>query len=127
MDTAPEATYVEDDLPGHKAWARRVATALADGGHALRAHPWPATARAPLAELTARMDKAHALWGKAAHATNADAFYVPYDAGLTLIEPRTTVPARKALKLTATPPDPGAFDGGDDAVDDGTADGGAEV
>ncbi|WP_343235547.1 septum formation family protein [Streptomyces bauhiniae] len=65
MDSAPDAAYAEDDLPGHKAWARRVSTALADGGHALRAHPWPATARAPLAELTARMDKARALWDRA--------------------------------------------------------------
>ncbi|MFD4541147.1 DUF4190 domain-containing protein [Streptomyces bauhiniae] len=127
MDSAPDAAYAEDDLPGHKAWARRVSAALADGGHALRAHPWPASARAPLAELTARMDKARALWDRAARATDADAFYVPYDAGLTLIEPRTTVPARKALKLATTPPDPGAFDGGDDAADDGTADGGAKV
>ncbi|MEU6384624.1 DUF4190 domain-containing protein [Streptomyces bauhiniae] len=120
MDTAPDAVDVEDDLPGHKAWARRVSTALADGAHALRAHAWPATARAPLAALTARMDKARAHWDQAARARDADAFYVPYDAGLTLIEPLAAVPARKALKLTATPPGPGALDGG-------TAEGGAEV
>ncbi|MFK4109301.1 DUF4190 domain-containing protein [Streptomyces sp. NPDC002176] len=118
MDTAPDATYVEDDLPGHKAWARRVATALADSSRSLRAHPWPATARAPLADLTTRLDKARALWDKAARATDADAFYVPYDDGLTLIEPRTTVPARKALKLVTTPPDLGAPGEGDDAADE---------
>ncbi|WP_234312730.1 DUF4190 domain-containing protein [Streptomyces seoulensis] len=108
MGTAPDAVDVEDDLPGHKAWARRVSTVLADGAHALRAHAWPATARAPLAALTARMDKARAQWDQAARAGDADAFYLPYDAGLTLIEPRAVVPARKALKLATTPPGGGA-------------------
>ncbi|MFI8350219.1 DUF4190 domain-containing protein [Streptomyces sp. NPDC085596] len=118
MDTAPDATYAEDDLPGHKAWAHRVSTALADSSRSLRAHPWPATARTPLADQATRLDKARALWDKAARATDADAFYVPYDEGLTLLEPHTTVPARKALKLATTPPGPGVQDEGDDAADE---------
>ncbi|MGC4995462.1 DUF4190 domain-containing protein [Streptomyces sp. DT195] len=117
MDTAPEAAYAEDDLPGHKAWARRVSTALAGCSRTLRAHPWPATAAAPMAGLTERLDKARALWDEAARATDADAFFVPYDAGATLIEPRTTVAVREALKLATTPPDPGGEDVGDDPAD----------
>ncbi|WP_330235525.1 DUF4190 domain-containing protein [Streptomyces sp. NBC_00566] len=117
MDTAPEAAYAEDDLPGHKAWARRVSTALAGCSRTLRARPWPATAAAPMAGLTERLDKARALWDEAARATDADAFYVPYDAGATLIEPRTTVAVREALKLATTPPDPGGEDVGDDPAD----------
>ncbi|BDH08021.1 DUF4190 domain-containing protein [Streptomyces seoulensis] len=122
MDTAPEAAYAEDDLPGHKAWARRVSTALGECSRTLRARPWPATAAEPMAGLTERLDKARALWAEAARAEDADAFYVPYDAGATLIEPRTTLAVREALKLATTPPDPGGEDVGDDP-----ADGGAQV
>ncbi|MFJ8730703.1 hypothetical protein [Streptomyces bauhiniae] len=93
-----DAELVEDDLPGHKARAHRVSTALAAWSRTLRAHPWPAAARAPLADLATRLDKARALWDKAARATDADAFYVPYDAGLTLIDPDADIPARESLK-----------------------------
>ncbi|MFG3195084.1 septum formation family protein [Streptomyces sp. NPDC048208] len=122
MDTAPEAAYAEDDLPGHKAWARRVSTALAECSRTLRAHPWPVTVAAPMADFTGRLDKARALWAEAARATDADAFYVPYDAGATLIEPRTAVAVREALRLATTPPDPGGEDVGEEP-----ADGGAQV
>ncbi|MEW2317252.1 DUF4190 domain-containing protein [Streptomyces bauhiniae] len=119
LNSEPDTELVEDDLPGHKAWARRVSTALSSWSRTLRAHPWPADARAPLADLAARLDKARALWDKAARARDADAFYVPYDAGLTLIEPEADIPARKALKLATTPPGSGAQGSDDDGADDG--------
>ncbi|MER8012939.1 septum formation family protein [Streptomyces griseoluteus] len=122
LGSEPDADLVEDDLPGHKAWAHRVSTALATWSRTLRAHPWPAAARAPLADLATRLDKARARWDEAARATDADAFYVAYDAGSALIDPEADIPARASLKLATTPPgsaSPGA--------DDGAADGGAKV
>jgi hypothetical protein len=104
LDTVPEEEYVEDDLPGHKAWAGRVSAALGEQARMLRAHDWPAGARKPVTALAARLDKARAEWAKAAKAGDADAFYEHYDTALGLIEPRQAVTARKALGLAASPP-----------------------
>ncbi|MGW2690377.1 DUF4190 domain-containing protein [Streptomyces sp. NPDC001296] len=104
LDTAPDAAYVEDDLPGHRRWAARVATALADQSRRLRAHDWPDGAREPVAGRTAVLDRAREEWGRAAAATDADTFYVHYGRGSTLLEGRTAVTARKALGLATTPP-----------------------
>ncbi|MEU0007596.1 DUF4190 domain-containing protein [Streptomyces sp. NPDC006314] len=103
LDTVPEADYVEDDLPGHKAWAGRVSAALGEQARMLRAHDWPAGARRPVTALAARLDTARAEWGKAGKAGDADAFYEHYDTGLDLIRPRQAVTARKALELATTP------------------------
>ncbi|WP_343237948.1 DUF4190 domain-containing protein [Streptomyces sp. SID2999] len=118
LESEPDTELVEDDLPGHKAWARRVSTALATWSHTLRTHPWPAAARAPMADLAARLDKARPLWDKAARATDADAFYVSYDAAFTLLDQDADIPARKSLKLATTPPGSGAQEPGDDAADE---------
>ncbi|MEU5596349.1 DUF4190 domain-containing protein [Streptomyces sp. NPDC020298] len=104
MDTAPDAEYVEDDLPGHKAWARRVAAALEKQAGMLRGHDWPAAAEKPVTGLAGDLDKARAEWAKAAKAADADGFYAHYDSGFKLIDPDRTVTARKALGLTTTPP-----------------------
>ncbi|MER8027496.1 DUF4190 domain-containing protein [Streptomyces bauhiniae] len=117
LDSEPDTELVEDDLPGHKAWARRVSGALATWSHTLRTHPWPAAARAPMADLAARLDKSRPLWDKAARATDADAFYVSYDAALTLLDRDADIPARKSLRLAATPPDSGAQEADGDAAD----------
>ncbi|WP_330459601.1 DUF4190 domain-containing protein [Streptomyces sp. NBC_00820] len=127
MDTAPDAEYVEDDLPGHKAWAGRVSAALAEQARMLRGHPWPADARAPVAALAAGLDDARAEWAKAAEADDADGFYRHYDAGMRLLDARRSVPPRKALGLETTPPavdeggngDDGDGGGGDNRGDNG--------
>ncbi|MFG2885651.1 DUF4190 domain-containing protein [Streptomyces sp. NPDC048297] len=104
MDTAPDAEYVEDDLPGHKAWAGRVSRALADQTRMLRGHAWPASARTPVTALAANLERARAEWEKAATAKDADTFYQHYGAALTSIDPKQSVAARKALGLETTPP-----------------------
>ncbi len=112
LDTAPEEEYVEDDLPGHKAWAGRVSAALGEQARMLRAHDWPAGARRPVAALAADLDKARAEWAKAAKAEDADVFYEHYDNGFDLIEPSRAVAARTALRLATTvPADPGEGSG----------------
>jgi hypothetical protein len=113
MNTAPDEKYVEDDLPGHKAWAGRVSKALSEQAQMLRGHSWPATARTPVTALAANLDRARAEWAKAAKAKDADAFYQHYGAALASIDPKQSVPARKALGLETTPPaDDGSGDGG---------------
>ncbi|MFG3013364.1 DUF4190 domain-containing protein [Streptomyces cinerochromogenes] len=104
LETAPDEEYVEDDLPGHKAWAGRVATALGEQAGILRGHHWPAGARKPVAALAADLDWARAEWAKAAKAEDADAFYEHYDTGFDLIEPKRAVAARTALGLATTVP-----------------------
>ncbi|MGW3353974.1 DUF4190 domain-containing protein [Streptomyces bungoensis] len=121
MESAPDARYVEDDLPGHKAWAGRVAVALSEQARTLRAQSWPGGARRPVGTLAADLDKARAQWAKAAKAKDADGFYRYYDAGLKLLDPTQSVPARKALGLETTPPADGGGKGGGGGRDaDGT-------
>ncbi|MET8946716.1 DUF4190 domain-containing protein [Streptomyces sp. NPDC004542] len=104
LDTAPDAEYVEDDLPGHKAWARRVAAALEEQAGMLRGHDWPAAAEKAVTVLAADIDTARVEWAKAARAADADGFYAHYDKGFSLIDPDRTVTARKALGLATVPP-----------------------
>ncbi|MET8772172.1 DUF4190 domain-containing protein [Streptomyces sp. NPDC004658] len=114
LDTAPDEEYVEDDLPGHRAWAGRVSAALGEQARMLRAHDWPAGARKPVAALTAGLDTARAEWAKAGAAGDADAFYEHYDTGLGLIDPSRAVAVRKALGLATTVP--AADDGSDGSL-----------
>ncbi|MGW0992631.1 DUF4190 domain-containing protein [Streptomyces sp. NPDC002523] len=126
MDTAPDEKYVEDDLPGHKAWAGRVSKALAEQILMLRGHSWPASARTPVTALAANLEQARVEWAKAAMAKDADAFYQYYGAGLGAVDPERSVPARKALGLETTPPaddDSGSGDGGS-GEGGGSSDGG---
>nr|WP_307622259.1 DUF4190 domain-containing protein [Streptomyces sp. V3I7] len=104
MENAPEADYVEDDLPGHKAWAGQVAAAITRQSELLRAHTWPADARGPVTVVVDGLGRAREEWAKAADASDADAFYAHYEKGLELLDPSRAVTAREALGLETTPP-----------------------
>ncbi|CAL9570954.1 hypothetical protein SUDANB176_04838 [Streptomyces sp. enrichment culture] len=104
LDEAPEAEFVEDDLPGHKEWADRVAKALAEQAGMLRGHAWPAGAERPVTDLAGELEKAEEEWAKAAEADDADTYHEHYDEGWELIDPRKSVTARKALGLATSPP-----------------------
>ncbi|GAA3823927.1 DUF4190 domain-containing protein [Streptomyces chiangmaiensis] len=120
LETAPDAEYVEDDLPGHKQWAARVAAALADQTRELHGHAWRDGAGGPVTGQAAALDRARTEWGKAAEATDADTFYIHYDRGSSLLEGRAAVTARKALGLATTPPSRAEDgDGGGDSGSDG--------
>ena len=123
LATAPDADYVEDDLPGHKEWAGRVSDALAEQTRMLRGNEWPAGAVGRITVLASDLDKARAEWAKAAKAKDVDTFYRHYDAGLGLLDPKKAVPARKALGLETTPPagESSDGDGGDGSGDTGGA------
>ena len=105
LGAAPEAEYVEDDLPGYRDWADRVTSAITEQTGMLRAHTWDtANAKRSVDGLVADLDRARAEWAKAAKATDADTYYTHYDKGATLLEPKRSVTARKALGLATTPP-----------------------
>ncbi|WP_155057828.1 DUF4190 domain-containing protein [Streptomyces blattellae] len=124
MDSAPTQEYVEDDLPGHKEWAERVADALTEQAGTLRDHPWPAGAEQPVGDLVEDLQAARKEWAAAAGAADADTFYEHYDKGYALIAPERSVTARKALGLATTPP---SYDDSGDGSDSGGGDGGIEV
>ncbi|MFJ8006460.1 DUF4190 domain-containing protein [Streptomyces fagopyri] len=124
MDTAPDKAYVEDDLPGHKAWAGRVSGALDEQARLLRGHGWGPAAEKPLAALVGNIEASRKEWTKAAAAPDADTFYAHYEKGLKLIDPSRAVTARKVLGLATTPPSDGS-DGG--ARGDEAGGGGVEV
>ncbi|MGW0835350.1 DUF4190 domain-containing protein [Streptomyces prunicolor] len=124
LDTAPDAEYVEDDLPGHKAWAGRVSTALTQQADLLESHEWSAASDEPVAALVKDLRAAQKEWAKAAKASDADEFYAHYDKGADLIAPQKSVTARKALGLATTPPTYDENDGGEDS---GGGAGGMEV
>ncbi|MGC3001892.1 DUF4190 domain-containing protein, partial [Streptomyces sp. G35A] len=121
LDEAPEAEYVEDDLPGHREWAGRMSEALAEQTGMLRGHAWPAGAKRPVTELAAVLEKAGREWARAAEAADVDTYYTHYDRGWELIDPHKSVTARKALGLATSPP---AFD---DGAEGGAEEGGKEV
>ncbi|WP_309484157.1 DUF4190 domain-containing protein [Streptomyces himalayensis] len=100
--SAPEEEYVDDDLPGHKRWAGRVSSALADEARGLRSHDWPATADNQVAALLRDIEAARKHWALAARATDADTFYVHYVAGDKLLGHEKAIAVRKALGLETT-------------------------
>ncbi|MFF4686047.1 DUF4190 domain-containing protein [Streptomyces sp. NPDC001307] len=114
LASAPDAEHVEDDLPGHRRWAGRVASALGEQARMLRAHDWPAGSRRQVAALAADLDTARAEWAKVAGAPDADAYFDHYETALGLIEPHRAVAVRKALGLATVPPQGG--DGADTGV-----------
>ncbi|MFF3461446.1 DUF4190 domain-containing protein [Streptomyces sp. NPDC002619] len=124
LDSAPDAEYVEDDLPGHKAWAGRVSAALGEQSGMLRAHDWAADTKKPVTGLIPGLGRARSEWAAAAEAKDADAFYAHYEKGFDLLDPTTTVTARKALGLATTPPERDTDGGGTGSGGDG---GGMEV
>ncbi|MFE8005076.1 septum formation family protein [Streptomyces sp. NPDC057418] len=95
----PEAEQVEDDLPGYKAQAKAVATALDAHVKALQGIEQPETGK-----LRAQLEKTAGEWKKASSAGDTDTFYIAYDAAFTGIDPNKTVAARKELKLATTVP-----------------------
>jgi Domain of unknown function (DUF4190)/Septum formation len=125
LDGAPDEEYVEDDLPGHKEWAERVAAALDTQATMLEAHDWPAEARGPVAALVKDIEAGSDKWAYASAASDADTFYDRYDAAAELIDSRKTVTARKALGLATTPPSNG--DEGGDEGDSGGSGGGGDT
>ncbi|MFJ9372399.1 DUF4190 domain-containing protein [Streptomyces sp. NPDC101455] len=124
LDSAPDARYVEDDLPGHKAWAGRVSTALTQQADLLESHEWASGSDKPVAALAKDLRAAQKEWAKAAGASDADEFYGYYDKGADLIDPQKSVTAREALGLATTPPSYDRNDGGGDGGGDA---GGMEV
>ncbi len=112
MDTAPDEEYVDDDLPGHRAWARRVTDALDEQTRLLTEHRFAAKASPGVAALVKDLRSARGEWAKAADATDVDTFYDHYDAGSTLLDVDRTVTPRKALGLATTPPAYGPEGGG---------------
>ena len=124
LDSAPDAQYVEDDLPGHRAWAGRVSTALTRQADLLEGHQWPSASAKPVADLVKDLRAAQKQWAKAAGASDADEFYGYYDKGAELIDPHLSVTARKALGLATTPP---PYDESDSGGDGGGGDTGLEV
>ncbi|MFJ2257868.1 DUF4190 domain-containing protein [Streptomyces sp. NPDC087844] len=129
MDSAPEEEYVEDDLPGHKAWATRVSDALTEQVGLLRTHQWPADAEKPVATLAGHLESAKKEWADAAKTSDVDTFYEHYGRALDLTDAKKSVTTRKALGLESTPPpayeDGNGEDGSSD--DEGSGGGGAEV
>ncbi|MFB9464297.1 DUF4190 domain-containing protein [Streptomyces cinereospinus] len=103
LDEEPEA-FPDEDLAANQAWAREVHDVLAEQGAALDAHPWPAGAERPLAELVAELAASRQEWAAAADAGDADTFYVHYDEGYGFYDGPATVAARAALGLDTTPP-----------------------
>ncbi|WP_234373240.1 DUF4190 domain-containing protein [Streptomyces sp. H-KF8] len=104
LGKAPEADHVQDDLPGHRAWAREVSEALAEQSGMLREHEWPAGAEKPVKDLVNDLEKAGAAWAKAAGTGDPDTFLEHHDRGWDLVDPYRSVAARAALGLAVTPP-----------------------
>jgi hypothetical protein len=123
LDTVPDAEYVEDDLPGHRKWAGRVAAALDEETAMLRADSWPARAEQAVADQVTALEAARTEWGEAARATDVDTFYEHYDRGGSLLEGTAAVAARKALGLAAAPPDHASGGGSGDGGGNGSGDG----
>lgn len=105
LDAQPEDSP-DDDLRGSRAWAGRMSAALTEEIGSLRDHHWPADARKPVAKVATAVEASRREWARAAKATDADSFYAHYDRAMVLSTPDTSMTARKALGLTATPPPP---------------------
>ncbi|WP_063794246.1 DUF4190 domain-containing protein [Streptomyces graminilatus] len=131
MDTAPDEQYIDDDLPGHKAWARRVTAALDEQTRLLTEHRFAAGASPSVAALVKDLRGARKEWAKAAAATDADTFYDHYDTGNALLDADRTVTPRRALGLATTPPSDDApqnrGDGGGSGGSGGSGNGGERV
>lgn len=112
LDTAPAEEYVEDDLPGHKEWATRVAEALDEQVAMLGEHRWSDAGERPVADHADALERAREQWEKAARAADADIFYEHYGNAYELVDGTTAVTARKALGLAVTPPSYGEESGG---------------
>ncbi|MET9681406.1 DUF4190 domain-containing protein [Streptomyces coeruleorubidus] len=108
----PEETP-EDDLAGHRAWAKRMDDVLGEQIEALRGHFWQSTAQQPVVGLVEDMEDAREEWSKASTAGDPDTYYTHYDKAYEYVDGPATVTARKALGLATAPPAPGETEGGD--------------
>ncbi|MPY64260.1 DUF4190 domain-containing protein, partial [Streptomyces spongiae] len=104
LDTAPAEEYVEDDLPGHRKWADRVAKALDEQVAMLGEHQWGDDTEQQVADHADALKRAREQWEKAAEAADADVFYEHYDRAFEIVDGTTAITARKALGLATTPP-----------------------
>ncbi|MFJ3443344.1 DUF4190 domain-containing protein [Streptomyces sp. NPDC086081] len=94
----------EDDLAGHRAWATQVHDVLGEQIEALRGHSWPSGAREPVAALVADLEDARREWAGASEAADPDTYSTHYEQAYAYVDGPSTVTARKALGLAATPP-----------------------
>ena len=124
LDSAPRAEYVEDDLPGYKEWAGKVAERLEWEADGLPVQRFAPAAAKPAAALVKDMQLSAKEWAKAADAPDADTFHTHYEKAVKLIDPRKTVTTRKALGLATTPP---KYDEGDASGGGGEDGAGIEV
>ncbi|MFC8920314.1 DUF4190 domain-containing protein [Streptomyces sp. NPDC057116] len=99
----PEAD-VEEDQPGNVAWAQKVSATVTGAAAKLKAHPWPATADKPVADLAADLEAAGEHWAKMAAATDPDTFWEHYEPAYDGLPADMGLEARGALKLDVTPP-----------------------
>ncbi|GAA3927546.1 DUF4190 domain-containing protein [Streptomyces gulbargensis] len=103
----------DEDFAANKAWAGQVLAAV-DGARAgLGKHPWPDTARRPVAELGTDLDAAAEQWRELAGAADPDAYWEAYDRAFELLPEDTGAGARTALGLTDTLPGGGTGGSGD--------------
>ncbi|GAA3830242.1 DUF4190 domain-containing protein [Streptomyces coacervatus] len=94
----------DDDLQASRAWAGQMSAALTEEAGMLRAHPWPAGARTPVAKVAKEVGARQEEWARAAKADDVNSFYEHYDRIMALSAPGGAVTARKALGLATTPP-----------------------
>ncbi|MFE1248286.1 DUF4190 domain-containing protein [Streptomyces sp. NPDC058735] len=94
----------EDDFGGHRAWADRMHDVLGEQIETLRGHSWPSSAREPVEGLVADLEDARREWRKASTAPDTETYYTHYDQAYGSVDGASTVTARKALGLAASPP-----------------------
>ncbi len=95
----PVSDDIEAELTDYKAQAEAVAEALDTHVGGL-----DGVEGTEVGKLRTTLAKAGGQWEKAANAPDVDTFYLAYDQGFTLIDPNTSVPARKELGLATTVP-----------------------
>ncbi|MFF8288048.1 DUF4190 domain-containing protein [Streptomyces sp. NPDC016309] len=95
---------VEEDREANVAWARKVSSTLTATVAELRAHPWPAAARRPVADLAEELETVREHWTRMADAKDPDTFWEHYEPAYDGLPADLGATARGALKLDVTPP-----------------------
>lgn len=96
---SPKTQYVDEDLPGYKEWAGRVAEAVEKEKHRLRAHTWPSDAQKEVHALAESLDKAQVHWEKASEAANVDTYWTHHQQAEQFLGQDLAVEARRELGL----------------------------
>ncbi|MER0448042.1 DUF4190 domain-containing protein [Streptomyces sp. Edi4] len=126
MDKAPDEDRVEDDVPGFRTWAAKVAVELDVQTGALSAHHWPAGSAAAVQPYIDGLKSAQKEWQQASGATDADTFYQHSAAAAKGQRQSTEITARASLHLATTPPATGGGSEGDgDGGREGVSGGGS--